>query len=117
MTYVSNYNIKTESAKPLTDSQPMYFYYTQETQEDFLSFRPWWSGYENRTFVMFAQVLFNKVFFYMKYNDFPQFYTTEWQDSNDVIPLNPWDPNYNRQFGYFTRVRPDFALYDLISKR
>lgn len=117
LVYSSTYNIKTNAAKPLVDSQARYVYFTSETQEEFFSFMPWWSGQENRSFVMFAQVIFNKVFFYMKYNDFPQFYTTEWQDNNDLIALNPWDRNYNRKFGYFVRVRPDFALYDLISKR
>jgi hypothetical protein len=43
----------------------------------FLSFFPWWAGYENRTIIFFADVIFNNVFFYMKTNDFPQFYTTE----------------------------------------
>lgn len=76
--YAIDYNIKTERATPLVDSQPHYVQFNDEAEEKFFSFRPWWAGFENRTMVVFAEVIFNKVFFYMKFNDFPQFYTSEW---------------------------------------
>lgn len=53
----------------------------------------------------------------MQVNDFPNFYLTDWQDKDDVIAVNPWDPGYGLSNGYFLRARPDFALYDLISQR
>ena len=76
--YAINYNIKTERATPLVDSQANYVQMTDETQEVFFSFMPWWAGFENRTMVLFGEIIFNKIFFYMKFNDFPQFYTTDW---------------------------------------
>jgi len=53
----------------------------------------------------------------MQINDFPQFYLSEWQDKNDVISISPSHERYSLDVGYFLRARPDFALYDLISKR
>lgn len=62
-----------------------------------------------------ADVVFNNIFFFAKPNDFPQFYTTELQDKNDIIAIS--SSQYKIQDTYYIRVRPDFALYDLISSR
>jgi len=88
-----------------------------EFEESFYSFRPWWAGYENRTLVFFAEVFFNNVFFYMKANDYPLFYSTEYHDVNDVIVLNPGDRDYSIDNSFYVRARPDFSLQDLVSKR
>jgi hypothetical protein len=50
---------------------------TSEYDEVFYSFVPWWAGFENKTIVFFAEVIFNNVFFYMQKNDFPNFYLTD----------------------------------------
>ena len=48
-------------------------------------------------------------------NDFPQAFTTDLQDQQDVISIAP--SQYKLTDGFYIRTRPDFALYDLISKR
>jgi hypothetical protein len=45
------------------------------------------------------------------------FYLTEYHDNNDIIVLKPNDYSYSIENGYYIRVRPDFQLQDLISKR
>jgi hypothetical protein len=80
-----------------------------------LSYFPWWAASEDRTIVFTANVTFNSIFFYAKANDFPQFYTTEYQDQNDIIAIP--SSAYRVTDGFFIRVRPDFAMYDLISQR
>lgn len=45
------------------------------------------------------------------------FFLTEWKDNNDVVAITPNDPGYDRKNKYYIRVRPDFALYDLISTK
>lgn len=62
--YSLSYNAKLVTATPLVDGSPVYNYMTTEYDESFYSFRPWWSGHENRTVVFFAQVIFNKILFY-----------------------------------------------------
>ena len=54
--------------------------YTQEFEESFFSFSPWWPASENRTVVIVADVIFNSIFFYCKLNDFPQAFSTDLQD-------------------------------------
>jgi hypothetical protein len=114
-TYTLQYQIKLEKATPLQENTPIALQYNEEYEESFFSYFPWWSASENRTMILFADVIFNKIFFYAKLNDFPQFYTTDWLDQNDAIAFKPTD--YSISDGVFIRVRPDFALYDLISKR
>lgn len=89
--------------------------FLSESEESFFSYFPWWAASEQRTIVFTANVTFNSIFFYAKANDFPQFYTTEFQDRNDIIAIKP--NQYKITDGFFIRVRPDFALYDLISNR
>ena len=76
--YVLNYNVKLIPAVPMLDSIAKYNYFVQEYEESFYSFTPWWAGFEQRTLVSFADVIFNDVFFYMVPNDFPMFYLTEY---------------------------------------
>jgi len=105
-TYSLSYQIKLDVAWPLTDSSPVTRIYTQEYEETFFSFTPWWASSEERTIVLFADVLFNKIFFYAKINDFPQFYTTDMQDDNDLIVIEP--EGYGKGDGVYIRTRPDF---------
>jgi hypothetical protein len=89
--------------------------YYKEYEESFFSYSPWWAASENRTIILLADVLFNNIFFYAKLNDFPQFYTTDLTDIWDVIAIPP--TKYKITDNVFIRTRPDFALYDMISKR
>jgi hypothetical protein len=87
-----------------------------EDETGFYSFTPWWTGKENRTVVFFADVVFNKVFFYAKWNNYPQHFLTTLHDQKDVVAVYGNDNDYNWRGGrYFIRLRPDFALYDIIS--
>jgi hypothetical protein len=113
--YSLQYQIKLNRAYPLEESKAVTVIYEQEYEESFFSFAPWWAASENRTIVLLADVWFNNIFFYAKLNDFPQFYTTELHDVWDVIAIPP--SQYKISDGIYIRTRPDFALYDIISKR
>jgi len=92
----------------MTDSIAYPNLYRTELEESFYSFRPWWAGYEKRTMVFFADVVFNNIFFYIEANDYPQFYLTDYKDKNDTIVLYPGDSQYSLYNSYFIRIRPDF---------
>jgi hypothetical protein len=109
------YQIKLDVATPLVDSSPIRIVYYQEYEGSFFSFLPWWSDSENRTVVLLADVIFNNIFFYCKLNDFPQFYTTDLQGVQNMIAIN--HDQYKLTDGFYIRSRPNFALYDLISRR
>jgi hypothetical protein len=115
--YSPTYNEKLETAEPLTDSVASYKYFENEYQEAFYSFYPWWTGKENRTMIFVGDVIFNQIFFYLQKDEYPFFYLTEYSDKDDVIVVSPNDSKYDLHGQYYIRVRPDFALYDLISKR
>ena len=83
----------------------------------FYSYKPWWSMQENRTIVFIADTIFNKVFFYAMWNNYPKHFLTSMHDVNDVIAIYGGNPNYHNNGEYYIRLRPDFKLYDLISQR
>lgn len=64
-----------------------------------------------------ADVIFNRVFFYSAWNEFPKHFATTKHDFNDTIVYYGDDPQYKLRGTYYIRLRPDFSLYDLISKR
>lgn len=70
---------------------------------------------ENRTLVLAADVIFNNIFFYSEPNDYPLYYNTALIDQDNVIAIDAVD--YELSQTYYTMVRPNFALYDLISQR
>lgn len=113
--YAVSYNEILTTASPLSDGTFVPVTFLQEYEEDFFSFSPWWADFENRTIVLAADVIFNTIFFYAAANNYPEFYLTNLQDTNDVIAIPPG--SYQISDSYFIRVRPDFALYDLISNR
>jgi hypothetical protein len=76
--YSYSYQALLSRATPLTEGVPVYNYFVTERNESFYYFLPWWTGFENRTIIFFADVIFNNIFFYMEINDFPNFYRTEW---------------------------------------
>jgi len=88
-----------------------------EYSEGFYSYSPWWSGSENRTIVFLADVIFNNVFLYADWNRYPKHFITTKHDVNDTIAIYGGDEYYRDHGTYFIRLRPDFALYDLLSDR
>jgi hypothetical protein len=114
-TYTSQYVALLAGAIPLNDSQPYFVQYLQEYQQTFFSFTPWWSMAENRTLVLAADVIFNDIFFYAAANDYPLYYDTALIDKDNVIAIEA--DRYELSQTFYTMVRPNFALYDLISQR
>ena len=102
------------NALALNESQPYFVEYLQEYQETFFSFTPWWSLSENRTLVLAADVIFNSVFFYAAADDYPLAYNSI-VDQDNVIAVDADD--YDLSMTFYTMIRPDFALYDLVSQR
>jgi len=88
-----------------------------EYAEKLYSFSPWWSGQEARTVVLLADVIQNRVFFYSQWNSYPRHFLSTEHDETDVIAIEADDPDYHSDGAYYVRLRPDFALYDLISTR
>jgi len=62
-------------------------------------------------------MIFNKVFFYLEHNSFPRHFLDALHDDNDFIIIRPGMSSYFNSGQYFIRLRPDFALYDLVSER
>ena len=93
----------------------MHEFIQDEYSEDFYSFAPWWSGKESRTVVFLADVIQNKVFFYSQWNAYPRHFMTTKHDVNDVIAIYGDDSDYHSDGKYYVRLRPDFALFDLLS--
>ena len=62
-------------------------------------------------------MIFNKVFFYAQWNDYPKHYLTSLHDVDDIISVYGDNSHYHVGGTYYIRMRPDFALYDLISDR
>ena len=68
--------------------------------------------------MLLADVIFNKVFFYSQWNDFPKHFLTTKHDQNDTITYHTGEEHYHSTGGsYYIRLRPDYALYDLLSAR
>ena len=112
------YNERLESAIQIGDGQFLYQDLKDEYQEGFYAFRPWWSGVEKRTVILLADVILNRVFFYSQWNDYPKHFLTTKHDHNDTIVYYHNEEQYNWKKGsYYIRLRPDYALYDLLSKR
>ena len=88
-----------------------------EKAERFYSYLPWWSDYDNRTSVFLADVIFNKVFFYVSWDEYPLHFLTSIQDINDTVAVYGNNSMSHHEGSYYIRLRPDFALYDLISDR
>ena len=63
-------------------------------------------------------MIFNHIFFYLEHNAYPRHYLESIHDTDDFLIFTPKDKkNYHTDGSYFIRVRPDFAMYDLISDR
>ena len=117
-TFKPTYDEQLEKAIPVGDGAYEFTKIPDEYGERLYSFTPWWSGKENRTSVFLADVIFNKVFFYSRWNAYPKHFYTSKHDYNDTIAIYGNDQDsYHRRGAYYIRLRPDFALYDLLSQR
>ena len=64
-----------------------------------------------------AEVLVNKVFFYAMWNAYPKHFYTTLHDFNDTIVIYGNSSEHHNDGDYYIRLRPDFALFDLVSER
>lgn len=110
-----NYDEQLEQAIPIGDGSSEYTMIPDEYGERLYSFTPWWSGKENRTSVFLADILVNKVFFYSRWNAYPKHFYTSQHDYNDTIAIYGNDQESHHNGTFYIRLRPDFALYDLLS--
>jgi len=62
-------------------------------------------------------MLSGKLFFYAKFNSYPQHFLTTLHDSNETLAIYGSDPEYRMGGSYFIKLRPDFALYDVIAPK
>lgn len=115
--YKPSYNEQLTKALAIGDGSHRFEVIADEYEERLYSFAPWWSGKENRTVVFLADVLYNRVFFYTQWNAYPKHFRTSKHDINDTVAVYGGEPDHHNNGTYYTRLRPDFALYDLMSKR
>jgi hypothetical protein len=82
--------------------------------EAVFSFRPQWSGHEQRTLCFLADQLNDDVYFYADVDLYPLNYVTKLQDQNNMIVVSPDNPQYaisDGAFGtYYIRVRPSYTV-------
>jgi hypothetical protein len=115
--YAPSFDEQLDKALPIGDGKFIFTNIPDEYGERLYSFAPWWSGKENRTSVFLADVLINKVFFYARWNAYPKHFYTSQHDYNDTIAIYGDSPDAHHNGTYYIRLRPDFALYDLLSAR
>ena len=115
--YLPTYNELLEDAIQIGDTQFKHEVFESEYDEGFYKFRPWWGESENRTVVFLADVIQNNIFFYSQWNTYPKHFLTTKHDQNETIAIYGDDPDYHFDGDYYIRLRPDFALYDLMSER
>lgn len=115
--FLDSYNEKLEDAYQIGDGRHIKEFLESEYDERLYKFRPWWSKNENRTMIFLADVIYNRVFFYSQWKDYPKHFLTTKHDVNETIAIYGDDADYHHNGDYYIRLRPDFALYDLLSDR
>lgn len=115
--FLPEYNQLLEGAQLLGDATYSQTIMPNEFDEKLFAFHPWWSDRENRTVVFFADMIANKVFFYTKFDAYPKHFATSIRDVNDTVAIYGNDKNHFNNGTYYTRLRPDFALADMIADR
>jgi hypothetical protein len=108
---------KLADASPVTSGTPYYEVMDEEWDEKFYSFQPWWSGAEKHEVVLTTETIYGSVFFYTGIDMYPRHWIDSYQDWNDAIKFTPDEITFNRENTFYTRVRPDFHLYDLIASK
>jgi hypothetical protein len=112
-----SYDERLAQAKPIAEGSFVEETLEDEYAEELYSFAPWWSGHEARSVVLLADVIQNRVFFYSQWNSYPRHFLSTEHDVGDTIEIRSEEPDYHTDGTYYIRLRPDFALYDLISSR
>jgi hypothetical protein len=102
---------------PLQDSVAQSGEFTKEAEEAMYSFAPWWAGSEESMIVLAADLTFGSLFFYSSIDKYPRHYLDSFEDEDNFIVFKPDEFAFSRENTIFTRVRPDFHLYDLVSDR
>lgn len=67
--------------------------------------------------ILAAKVTFGKLYFYADIDKYPRHYLDSLEDQNNIIAIDPSEYTFDRESTVFTRLRSDFALYDLVSDR
>jgi hypothetical protein len=117
-THQPNFNVELEKAIKIAEFTKSHEIILDEYAAPKLyQYDCWWSGQENRTAAFFADVLVNKVTFYTDWNVYPKHFETALHDTNDSLAVfgSSRYSHYNGTF--YIRVRPDFELADLLSRR
>jgi hypothetical protein len=113
-----SYDQKVEGARPVADQSYAASTIADEYGEGLVySYAPWWGAQENRTVVLLADVIQNKLIFYARWNVYPKHFLTALHAHENTIAVYGDSPQYHSDGKYFVRVRPDFVLADLISGR
>ena len=115
--FKTTHNAILTTAEQLCESKFVYKKMADEYEIEFYKFSPWWNAHENRTIVLLADVVFNDIFFYSLWEAYPKNFLTSKHDVNDTIVMYGNDTDYHFNGTYYIRLRPDFALYDLISNQ
>jgi hypothetical protein len=84
-TFLPEYNGLLEGSEHLGEAIPAFEALPDEYDERLYAYSPWWSGRENRTVVILADVLANNVFFYAEWNTFPKHFGAAMHDVDNVI--------------------------------
>lgn len=112
-----DYNELLFTAFQLGEGIPQIEALEDEYEERLYSYAPWWSGRENRTAVFLADVIANNVFFYSEWNEYPKHYATSRHDDDDTITYYGSAEDARQNGTFYARLRPEFALADLLSRR
>jgi hypothetical protein len=67
--------------------------------------------------VFLADVIANNVFFYSQWNEYPKHYATSRHDDDDTITYYGSAEDARQNGTFYARLRPEFALADLLSRR
>jgi len=115
----AEYDSRLEDAVALSEGKYLPVTFTDEYESGFYKFHPWWTVQENRTVVLLADVLINKIYMMSKFNEYPNTLNGAKKDHESAIVIyGSKEPTLDTEFGnYFLRALPDFALYDLMSER
>jgi hypothetical protein len=111
------YNALLDTARQLGEGVPVLESLPSEYDDKLYSYVPWWGGRENRTAVFLADVIANKVFFYSQWNEYPKHFATSRHDEDDTIAIYGSHDDTKQNGTFYIRLRPEFALADLLSTR
>lgn len=116
--YKPTIDSRLRDAKPLIERQRIFLSLFSEQAEELVSFRPWWSGHENRTICFVAESMEDNVYFYADRDVFPINYITDLFDTNGILTIPADSDKYmtpEGDFGnYYVRIRPQYKFADVV---